>query len=163
MRRRRAGPDPENGGGHGTRGGAGDATDDGKRLGRRPGHAQVGRGGVRSPVEVRVNRLQALVLGFFLLAWAGVVALLVAAPAVVARALRLPPGAEGGPLAAGFLGGLAAFLVPLGVGVVRRWRWAFWLVKVAFLAGALRAPVAVLEVAGRLPAAAPGWYAGLQG
>jgi hypothetical protein len=49
------------------------------------------------------------------------------------------------------------------VGVVRRWRWVFWLVLLAFLAGALRVPVAILELAGLLPAAAPGWYVVLQG
>ena len=40
---------------------------------------------------------------------------------------------------------LAAFLVVLGVRVVRRWRWTFWLVTVAFLAGALRVPAAACE------------------
>jgi len=108
-----------------------------------------------------VNRPQGLVLGFFLLAWGVVVALFAAAPAVFAQALRLPPGA--GAAAVGFLAALSAFLVLLGVGVVRRWRWTFWLVLVAFLAGALRVPVAALELAGVLPAAAPGWYVALQG
>ena len=111
---------------------------------------------------MRVNRLQALVLGFFLLAWGGLVVLLAGAPAVFAQALRLPAGAGGRGPAAGFLAALAAFLVLLGVGVVRRWRWTFWLVTVAFLAGALRVPAAALELAGVLPAAAPGWYAVLQ-
>ena len=63
----------------------------------------------------------------------------------------------------GVLGALSAFLVLLSVGVVRRWRWTFWLVLVAFLAGALRVPVAALELAGVLPAAVPGWYVARQG
>jgi hypothetical protein len=112
---------------------------------------------------VRVNRPQALVLGVLLLAWGGLVGLLAAAPDVVAQALRLPPGAAGRGPTAGFLAALSAFLLLLGVGVVRRWRWAFWLVTVAFLAGALRVPAAALGLAGLLPAAAPGWYAVLQG
>jgi hypothetical protein len=49
------------------------------------------------------------------------------------------------------------------VGVVRRRRWTFWLVLVAGLAGARRVPVAALELAGRLPATAPGWDVVLQG
>jgi hypothetical protein len=110
-----------------------------------------------------VNRSQGLVLGFFLLAWVAVVALRAAAPEVFAQALRLPSGAGGRGATAGFLAALSAFLVLLGVGVVRRWRWTFWLVLVAFLAGALRVPVAALELAGVLPAAAPGWYVALQG
>jgi hypothetical protein len=111
-----------------------------------------------------VNRPQGLVLGFFLLAWVALVVLRAAASDVFARALRLPPGAGGrGAATAGFLAALSAFLILLGVGVVRRWRWTFWLVLVAFLAGGLRVPVAALELAGLLPAAAPGWYLALQG
>jgi hypothetical protein len=51
----------------------------------------------------------------------------------------------------------------LGVGVLRRWRWTFWLITVAFLAGALRVPAAVLQLTGALAAAAPTWYVVLQG
>jgi hypothetical protein len=51
----------------------------------------------------------------------------------------------------------------LAVGVVRRWRWAFWLILVAFLAGVLRVPVAILQLTGALPADAPFWYVAFQG
>jgi hypothetical protein len=47
--------------------------------------------------------------------------------------------------------------------VARRWRWAFWLIAVAFVAGMLRAPAAALELAGVLPPSGPPWYALLQG
>jgi hypothetical protein len=43
----------------------------------------------------------------------------------------------------------------LGVGVLRRWRWTFWLVLVAFLFGVLRVPASILELMGWLPAAGP--------
>jgi hypothetical protein len=109
-----------------------------------------------------VNRTQALVLGFFLLAWSSLVALLVATPEVYAQALRLPPGAPGA-VPGAVLAALTAFLGLLGVGVLRRWRWLFWLVAVAFLAGGLRVPVAVLELGGWLPAEVPGWYLVFQG
>jgi len=46
--------------------------------------------------------------------------------------------------------------------VVRRWRWMFWLVLVAFLAGILRAPASLLELAGVLPMTGPSWYVVLQ-
>jgi hypothetical protein len=110
---------------------------------------------------VTINRTQALVLGFFLAAWAGLLALRAAAPDVFARALRLPPGGGGRAAALAFLVALTAFLALLALGVVRRWRWLFWLfwlLLVAFLAGVLRVPVALLELAGVLPADAPGWY-----
>ena len=58
---------------------------------------------------------------------------------------------------------LGAFLALLGLGVVRRWRWVFWLVLVAFLAGVLRVPVSLLELAGGQPAEAPTWYLLVQG
>jgi hypothetical protein len=101
------------------------------------------------------------VLGFFGFAWAALVVILVTAPEVYERALRLPGGERELP-ALGFLAAISAFLVLLGVGVVRRWRWTFWLVLVAFILGVLRVPASVLQLAGVLPAEAPAWYALLQ-
>jgi hypothetical protein len=49
------------------------------------------------------------------------------------------------------------------VGVLRRWRWTFWLILVAFLAGVLRVPVAILQLAGFLHASAPTWHVVFQG
>ena len=103
------------------------------------------------------NRTQALVLGFFVLLWAGLVAILAAAPAVYDQALRLPPG-EHRPAELAFLVALSAFIALLGIGVLRRWRWTFWLIMVAFLFGVLRVPASILELTGALPAAGPTWY-----
>ena len=79
-----------------------------------------------------VNRTQALVPGFLLLAWTSLLVILVAAPQVYDQALRLPTGnrrtAE-----LGFLAALTSVLALLAVGLVRRWRWTFWLILVAFL------------------------------
>jgi hypothetical protein len=61
-----------------------------------------------------------------------------------------------------FLPALTAFLVLLSIGTVRRWRWIFWLILVAFLAGILRLPASVLQVTGVLPSAVPVWYVVLQ-
>jgi hypothetical protein len=55
------------------------------------------------------------------------------------------------------------FILLLGVGVLLRWRWTFWLITVAFLAGVLRAPAAVLQLTGILTADAPTWYLVFQG
>jgi hypothetical protein len=65
--------------------------------------------------------------------------------------------------ATAFLLALAAFIVVLSVSVLRRWRWAFWLILVAFLAGVLRVPVAILQLTGVLSASAPAWYVVFQG
>jgi len=50
----------------------------------------------------------------------------------------------------------------LGIGVVRRWRWLFWLLLLAFAAGALRVPVAALQLSGRITPQGPDWYVVLQ-
>ena len=104
-----------------------------------------------------VNRTQALVLGFALLAWASLVVILVMAPAVYDQALRLPPGNRR-PAELAFLAALSAFVALLGLGVLRRWRWTFWLIMVAFLFGVLRVPASILELTGALPTAGPTWY-----
>jgi cell division protein FtsW (lipid II flippase) len=104
-----------------------------------------------------VNRTQALVLGFFLLVWAGLVVILAAAPEVYSRTLKLPAGNHRWAELA-FLAALSAFIVLLGLGVLRRWRWTFWLIVVAFLFGVLRVPASLLELTGALPASGPTWY-----
>jgi hypothetical protein len=108
-----------------------------------------------------VNRTQALVLGFFVVALISLLVILLAAPDVYDRALRLPDGSAVAEVA--FLVVLTGFLGLLAVGVLRRWRWIFWLILVAFLAGVLRVPVAILQLAGVLPADVPAWYVTFQG
>jgi hypothetical protein len=103
-----------------------------------------------------VNRTQALVLGFFLLVWAGLVVIL-AAPEVYDQTLKLPPG-DRRPAELAFLAALSAFIALLGIGELRRWRWTFWLIVVAFLFGMLRVPTSILALTGALPAADPTWY-----
>jgi purine-cytosine permease-like protein len=76
-----------------------------------------------------VNRTQALVLGFFVVAFSSLLVILVAAPDVYDQALRLPDGS--GVAEVAFLAVLTALLGLLAVGVLRRWRWIFWLVQVA--------------------------------
>jgi hypothetical protein len=108
-----------------------------------------------------VNRTQALVLGFSLLAVVSLVGILLAAPETYDQALRLPSGDRRWEIA--FLGALVAFIALLAIGVLRRWRWIFWLVMVAFLAGVLRVPVVVLQLTGIMAADTPTWYLLFQG
>jgi cell division protein FtsW (lipid II flippase) len=109
-----------------------------------------------------VNRTQALVVVFFLMVFASLVVIRAAAPEVYDQALRLPTA---WPRWAGiaFLIGLSAFIALLCIGVLRRWRWIFWLILVAFLSGVLRVPVAILQFAGVMSAGVPGWYVVFQG
>ncbi len=109
-----------------------------------------------------VNRTQALVIGFAAVAWLAVVGILAVAPEVYDQALGVS-GGDRRRVEAGFLAALTAFLALLGVGVLRRWRWIFWLVLVAFLAGVLRVPVSVLQLTGVMATSTPKWYVTLQG
>lgn len=88
--------------------------------------------------------------------------ILAAAPEVYDQALRLAPGRQHS-VEIAFLTALSAFIALLSVGVVRRWRWVFWLILVAFGFGVLRVPVAVLQLTGILPASTPSWYVVFQG
>jgi hypothetical protein len=108
-----------------------------------------------------INRTQGLGLAFFLLAWAAAITILVVSPQVYDPALRRAPGS----LAVAqttFVVALSGLICVVLAGVVRRWRWLFWLILAVFVLGVLRVPVAVLELAGHR-AASPTWYVVLQG
>jgi hypothetical protein len=108
-----------------------------------------------------VNRTQAVVIAFFGAAAVGFVAILILAPDIYSETLNVPPDGSRLPALA-FLVALTAFLLLLAIGTLRRWRWLFWLILVAFLAGILRLPASLLEVAGVLPTTGPLWYLLLQ-
>ncbi|HET7273333.1 MAG TPA: hypothetical protein VFI90_19860 [Rubrobacter sp.] len=105
-----------------------------------------------------VNRTQSVVLGFFAVVWISLVVILLVEPGIYDTAMKLPAGDHRlADLA--FLGAITAFIALLVVGVLRRWRWTFWLILLAFLiGGALRVPASLLGLAGVLPASGPTWY-----
>jgi hypothetical protein len=108
-----------------------------------------------------LNRTQLLVLSFFGLIWIALVAILVLSPEVYTSTLQQVPG-DIIAIEVAFLVALSAFIGLLIAAVVRRWRWAFWLILVAFLFGALRLPASGLQLAGVLQATGPVWYEVLQ-
>jgi hypothetical protein len=88
----------------------------------------------RQANPIKINRVQVLVLAFLLMAWLSLVVILVAAPEVYELRLRSLPGPQ--PVVAiVFVLALTAFIVFLSIGVLRRWRWTFWLILIAFLFG----------------------------
>ena len=109
-----------------------------------------------------LSRTQVIVLAFVAAAWAAVVAILAVAPDVYDQALGLPI-VDRRQFEVVFLAALSMFLVIVATGVVRRWRWMFWLILVAFLAGVIRLPASALELAGAIPHQGPAWYVVLQG
>ena len=108
-----------------------------------------------------INRSQGLVIGFFVAALISLGAILAFEPAIYANVLKVPSGSNA--LEAAFLSALTAFIAFLSIGVYRRWRWTFWLIVIAFLAGILRVPASILELTGTLPTRDPGWYVVFQG
>ena len=101
-------------------------------------------------------------LGFFAVVWIALVAILVFSPDVYMQTLgRL--GGDSRAVEASFVVALSALIALLVAGVLRRWRWTFWLILVAFLFGVLRIPASLLQLAGMIPAGGPAWYEALQG
>lgn len=109
-----------------------------------------------------INRSQALVIGFFVTAAGSLIVMRVAAPDTYKQVLGLPPNRHGC-VGTGFLITLTAALTVLSIAVLRRWRWTFWPILIAFLSGVLRVPVAILQLTDAWPAHAPNWYLAYQG
>jgi hypothetical protein len=86
------------------------------------------------------------------------------APEIYLDTLMLQPStADRRPLVVTvFLVAIVLWIVLLGVGIVRRWRWAFWLIVAAFTFSALQIPATVLELAGILTVGVPVWYSVLR-
>jgi hypothetical protein len=114
-----------------------------------------------SVTSTKLGNGQMLVLGFLLVAWLSLIATVVVAPDIYDPTLQVAvENARVAELL--FLAALSAFILLIAVGVVRRWRWLFWLLLVAFLSGVLRFPASLLELAGWIPASGPSWYVMLQ-
>ncbi len=111
--------------------------------------------------EPRVSRrLQWTLLAFLLLTVLVLAAASLADPAIPTKTLTLTLSPLAGfPAAAGFLlAGIAGLLALLIGGILRRWRWVFWLVLVAFGAMVLDLPATLLQWTGALPDPFPFWY-----
>jgi hypothetical protein len=107
-----------------------------------------------------MNRTKALVLALFTVYWITIVTIL-----AVARDFydsQLPQAVKSSndprPAEIGTLLALTALFAVLSTGVIRSWRWTFWLILIVFLAGILRVPVAALQLAGIVPMQGPAWY-----
>jgi hypothetical protein len=110
-----------------------------------------------------MNRTRALILTLFAAYWGAVLVILLAAPAVAAAQLPAPLAGNPRPAEIGAFLALTALFAVLSTGVIRGWRWTFWLILVVFLAGVARVPAAALQLVGILPSQGPAWYIALQG
>jgi len=103
-----------------------------------------------------MSRTKTLVLGFFAAYWVTVIVILVAAPHVYDQVAGLQSGQRLTEIR-DFIVATALFAV-LCTGVLRGWRWTFWLILVVFMAGLLRVPASALQLAGYLPPQGPTWF-----
>jgi hypothetical protein len=93
-----------------------------------------------------LNGLKAVALGLFAIHWAFIVALLVFARDLydtplagqLSQFMRLSGDTRPAEIAT--LLALSALPTLLAIGIIRAWRWTFWLILVAFLAGIARPP-----------------------
>jgi hypothetical protein len=109
-------------------------------------------------------RLEVVIIAFFVLAVLSLLVVYVADPSIYASSLSFTSTlADQYPvLVTLFLVCIIVWIALLIVGIIRHWRWAFWLTLVAFGSSALHIPVAILQIAGILPNAHPLWYSLLQ-
>ena len=85
------------------------------------------------------TRLERTIIAFFILAALSLLVVYVADPAIYAQSLALTSSpAERYPVPVTlFLVGVLTMIALLILGVVRHWRWLFWLMLVAFASSAL--------------------------
>jgi hypothetical protein len=109
--------------------------------------------------SIRVS-LEMGMIAFFILAALSLLVVYLADPSIYAQSLSLASSpADRYPVPVTlFLVSILAVIALLILGVVRHWRWVFWLLLVAFASSALQIPVTLLQVAARLPSSDPLWY-----
>src|SRR3989442_3615895 len=108
--------------------------------------------------QVLLHRLERVLITLFLLLALFVVAVYAAAPSIYTNMLT-PSTTDRYPLPATlFLVALLVFISVLIVGVVRHWRWLFWLLLVAFSFMILEIPATILQLTGVVPSLFPVWY-----
>ena len=112
-----------------------------------------------------MTRIKVLMLALFAVYWIIVVVILVAARDVYDQALPQEAVRLAGNQRLAEIGVLlvvTAFFAVLSLGVIRGWRWTFWLILVVFLAGIWRVPASALQLALIVPSQDPAWSVVLQ-
>src|SRR5712692_6992736 len=110
--------------------------------------------------KVIVQRLEKVLIAFFVLAVLFALVVYIVTPSIYTQVLSLGASpTERYPLPATlFLLGLSVFIAVVILGVIRHWRWLFWLLLIAFAAMILDIPATILQLTGVLPSLFPLWY-----
>ena len=106
------------------------------------------------------RRLQGILIAFFLIAVLFLLVVYLTDPSIYANTLLLKPSpTDRYPLPVTlFLVVILVFIAVLIVGVLRHWRWLFWLILIAFGFSILEVPATILQLAGVVPSLFPVWY-----
>jgi hypothetical protein len=110
--------------------------------------------------QILLRRLGRILIAFFLLATLFLLVVYVAAPSIYTQTLSLhssPTDRYPLPVTL-FLVAILVFIAVLIVGVVRHWRWLFWLLLVAFGFSIFQIPVTILQLTRVIPNPFPVWY-----
>ena len=112
------------------------------------------------PQKVLSSRLERVLVAFFLLATLFLLVVYFVSPSIYTDTLMLQSTpADRYPLAATlFLASIVVLIAVLLVGIVRRWRWVFWLLLIAFTAMILEIPATILQLTGVIASLFPVWY-----
>ncbi len=108
----------------------------------------------------QTRRLEMVLCAFFALTVLSAGVIYVVDPAIYTQTFSLTTSPnDTHPFAAtALLLVIAAFVSLLIVGVLRHWRWLFWLILLAFSASIIDIPVTILQLANVLPLTFPVWY-----
>ncbi|MDI3313705.1 MAG: hypothetical protein QJR12_05295 [Mycobacterium sp.] len=108
-----------------------------------------------------MTRLKVLVLALFTAYWMIIAAMVLVARPQYDQLLKLSGNSQKGEVPSLVI--LTAVLATLSIGVIRGWRWTFWLILLVFLAGVLRAGEMAMQLIGLRPHHGPVWYVVLPG
>ena len=110
--------------------------------------------------QVLLHRLERVLITLFLLLALFAVVVYVAAPSIYTSTLPLSRTDRYPIPATLFLVALLVFITVVIVGVMRHWRWLFWLLLIAFSCMILEVPATILQLTGVVPNlfAFPVWY-----
>ena len=103
------------------------------------------------------RRLEGILIAFFLATALFLLVVYFADPSIYANTLLLKPSpTDRYPLPVTlFLVVILVFIAVLIVGVLRHWRWLFWLILIAFGFSILQIPATILQLTGVVPGSLP--------
>ena len=104
-------------------------------------------------------------IAFFILAAISLLVVYAADPSIYAQSLSLTSSpADRYPVPVTlFLVGVLVLITLLIFGVVRHWRWLFWLILLAWTSSIIQIPVEGLQLLGVFPNPYPVWYSLVRG